>query len=154
MDRNHTRHPLARSLSPLTLVRGVSICRTPFSNRLSLVGVYRDTSQVVFEKHSATGVAGITDMLQNKMPEGRHEVLTLDVAAVDATSQLVLVTGRILLAGESNPLNFSQMFYVSVLKNEASHTHTTQINYHPQTLVQPPAHCTSGCAAVRVKRKP
>jgi hypothetical protein len=31
----------------------------------------------VFEKSSATGLGAIDDLLQNKMPEGRHDIQTL-----------------------------------------------------------------------------
>ena len=77
--------------------------------RGELLGQYRESSQLSFEGTSAQGMAAVADRLQ-KMPTGRTSPETLDVVPLGATSLLVLVTGAIVIAGESNPLKFVQAF--------------------------------------------
>jgi hypothetical protein len=47
------------------------------------------------------------------MPAGRQSLDTLDVQPVSADSLLVLVTGRIILEGQENPLQFGQAFLLT-----------------------------------------
>lgn len=92
------------------------------SNRVGLAGVYNATkSQLTFEGQGPlVGQAAIAAKLPT-LPAGRHEMATLDaVTASDAPvngvgpAVVVLVTGKITLDGEANPLGFCQAFLLAV----------------------------------------
>lgn len=78
----------------------------------SLAPFYRETSQVVFEKFSGAGMAGIGEAL-GAAPEGAHTVETCDIYPVADASILVLVTGKIQLTGETNALPFAHAMMVA-----------------------------------------
>jgi hypothetical protein len=81
------------------------------SNRASLAGVYRDTSQLTFEGRPATGGAAVMAEVA-RLPTGTQEVASLDVQPVSADSVLVVVTGKIVIEGEANALATAQAFLV------------------------------------------
>jgi hypothetical protein len=96
---------------------GASFAQQYFSvfstNRASLGGVYRDTSQLTFEGRAAAGAAAVVAEV-SRLPEGTQELATLDVQPItpDGATVLVTITGRIVIAGESNALATAQAFVV------------------------------------------
>jgi Nuclear transport factor 2 (NTF2) domain len=73
------------------------------SNRAALAGIYRENSQLTFEGRLKTGVAGIMEEIL-KLPAGKHAIDSLDVHPVDSVTTLILVSGKIIIEGEENPL--------------------------------------------------
>lgn len=82
------------------------------AGKAGLAPFYRETSQVVFEKFSGAGMAGIGEAL-GAAPEGAHTVETCDIYPVADASILVLVTGKIQLTGETNALPFAHAMMVA-----------------------------------------
>ncbi|KAG0082636.1 Nuclear transport factor 2 [Podila epicladia] len=87
------------------------------NNRADLAPLYRDTSMMSFEGSQTGGAAPIVTKLVG-LPFGKvaHRIVTKDFQPV-GNDIVVLVTGQLLLDGETNPQQFSQTFY---LKNEAN----------------------------------
>lgn len=93
------------------------------SNRAGLASVYHATkSQMSYEAVGAVGAATIANKLAT-LPSGRHEMHTLDaVTCLDAGAPVngvgpavvALVTGRITIEDQTNPLNFGQAFLLAV----------------------------------------
>jgi len=73
--------------------------------------------------HLGTPATAADEAKPPRMPPGRHDIQTVDAASlIDvgaapvngiSAALLVLVTGRIMLDGEANPLNFLQCFLVA-----------------------------------------
>lgn len=78
----------------------------------SLGPYYRDASVITFENKTAGTLPGIAELLKT-MPAGTHTLETLDVAPNGEAGLLVVVTGKITLEGERNPLPFVQVFELS-----------------------------------------
>jgi hypothetical protein len=88
--------------------------KTYTENPAGLLAVYREESQLTFEGQYARGVAAITDRL-SKLPRGAHALETLDIVPVGPAGGapegiVVMVTGKIVLEGQTNPLPFTQVF--------------------------------------------
>lgn len=92
------------------------------SNRAALANVYHAAkSQLSFEGQGFVGAAAIVGKMPT-LPNGRHEMATLDaVTCLDAgvaggvgPAVVALVTGKITLEGEANPLPFGQAFLLAV----------------------------------------
>lgn len=82
------------------------------SNRAALVSLYRPQSCYTTETIRLRGAEKILEQLQS-LPGVQHDPssITADVQQVNGNQiLLVFVTGRLLLAEESNPLNFSETF--------------------------------------------
>ncbi|KKK19938.1 hypothetical protein ARAM_005472 [Aspergillus rambellii] len=82
------------------------------SNRAGLAGLYRDHSMLTFETSSVQGVGGIIEKLTSlPFEKVKHEVGTLDAQpSSEQGGILVLVTGRLLVDEEQNPMNYTQAF--------------------------------------------
>lgn len=77
---------------------------------------YRDSSQLSFEGMVSVGAATIAAKLPT-LPRGKHELQTLDVVPVGKAGAppeciMVMVTGRITLEGQVNPMPFMQTFCI------------------------------------------
>ncbi|KAF9276475.1 Nuclear transport factor 2 [Mortierella antarctica] len=85
------------------------------SNRAGLAPLYRDTSMLSFEGSQTAGAAAIgTKLAGLPFTSVAHRIVTKDSQPV-GSDIVVLVTGQLLIDGESNAQQFSQTFY---LKNE------------------------------------
>jgi hypothetical protein len=91
------------------------------SSRASLAAVYHETkSQMAFEGSTFVGRAAIAEKLPT-LPPGTREIDSFDsTTCLDAPvngvgpAVLALVTGRIMLEGQSNPLHYMQIFLLAV----------------------------------------
>jgi hypothetical protein len=97
-------------------------------NRAGLSGLYRDTSVLIVEGRRYEGRAQITEKLtltadktddkdklvDRAMPKGKHSMDTFDSLQLAPNCVVVLVTGRMLLDGEANPIAFTQAFQLMV----------------------------------------
>ncbi|KAF9328582.1 Nuclear transport factor 2 [Podila minutissima] len=85
------------------------------SNRAGLASLYRDSSMLSFEGSQTAGAAPIVAKLVGlPFNSVAHRIVTKDFQPV-GSDIVVLVTGQLLIDGESNAQQFSQTFY---LKND------------------------------------
>lgn len=75
-------------------------------NRMELAPYYREASKALYEGISGEGLAGIGAALE-KAPVGSHAIETCDVVPIGAEYLFIMVTGKITLEGQENPLAFS-----------------------------------------------
>ncbi|CAN9106495.1 unnamed protein product [Alternaria alternata] len=86
-------------------------------NRAGLGALYKEHSMLTFEAQGTQGSAAIVEKLQNlPFQEIQHRTDTVDAQPSADDGILVLVTGALLLGGESKPMSFTQAFQ---LKNDA-----------------------------------
>ncbi|RYO15703.1 hypothetical protein AA0111_g11636 [Alternaria arborescens] len=80
-------------------------------NRAGLGALYKEHSMLTFEQQPTQGSAAIVEKLQNlPFQEIQHRTDTVDAQPSADDGILVLVTGALLLAGESKPMSFTQAF--------------------------------------------
>ncbi|KAG0315323.1 Nuclear transport factor 2 [Linnemannia gamsii] len=83
------------------------------ANRATLGPLYRPTSMLSFEGAQTLGADAIVEKLSSLPLDGlRHNVSTKDVQPVEGGAALILVTGQLLAAGETNPQFFTQNFLI------------------------------------------
>ncbi len=95
------------------------------SNKSALSQCFRDQSEMAFEGEHYRGLQDITRKVSGldgvrPLADGERRIATLDALALGAgtptaSAVVALVTGTIVLAGETNGLAFAQLF---VLLNE------------------------------------
>ncbi|MFE1790880.1 nuclear transport factor 2 family protein [Streptomyces sp. NPDC059525] len=80
------------------------------SGRGNLAPLYRPTSLLSFEGSQTIGDSAIVEKLASMPLDGlRHLIATQDAQPVDG-GILILVSGQLLAAGETNPQFFTQTF--------------------------------------------
>jgi hypothetical protein len=86
-------------------------------NRAGLASLYRDPSMLTFEAQPTQGTAAIVEKLQNlPFQQIQHRTDTVDAQPSADDGIMVLVTGALMLGGESKPMSFTQAFQ---LKNDS-----------------------------------
>jgi hypothetical protein len=79
-------------------------------DRRGLAAIYRDSSSLIVEgSPMVAGAAAIIEKL-SALPGAKHSIDTLDSQQVKENVTLVLVTGKLVLEGQENPLMFTQSF--------------------------------------------
>ncbi|KAK3945583.1 hypothetical protein QBC46DRAFT_371103 [Diplogelasinospora grovesii] len=82
-------------------------------NRADLAKFYRPASMLTFESDQVLGVENIVAKLVGlPFQTVKHAVSTCDVQPNNNNGALILVTGQLITDGESNPLNFTQVFQI------------------------------------------
>ena len=80
-------------------------------NRAGLAQLYKETSMLTFEQQPTQGSAAIVEKLQNlPFQEIQHRTDTVDAQPSADDGIMVLVTGALMIAGESKPMSFTQAF--------------------------------------------
>ncbi|EOA82474.1 Nuclear transport factor 2 [Exserohilum turcicum] len=80
-------------------------------NRAGLASLYKDTSMLTFEQQPTQGSAAIVEKLQNlPFQQIQHQTATIDAQPSADDGILVLVTGALMIAGETKPMSFTQAF--------------------------------------------
>ncbi|KAF4441692.1 nuclear transport factor 2 [Fusarium austroafricanum] len=85
------------------------------TNRQGLSALYRDQSMLTFESSASLGAQAIGEKLVGlPFQKVKHEVSTLDAQpSNDQGGVIILITGRLLVDEEQNPMNFTQSFQLS-----------------------------------------
>lgn len=80
-------------------------------NRQNLKNLYKADSMLTFESSSVQGDAAIVEKLVSlPFQKVLHEVGTLDAQPNVNGGAIVMVTGRLLVDEEQNPMNYTQTF--------------------------------------------
>ncbi|USP74023.1 hypothetical protein yc1106_01297 [Curvularia clavata] len=87
-------------------------------NRAGLASLYKESSMLTFEQQPTQGSAAIVEKLQHdanvckNLPfqEIQHRTDTVDAQPSADDGIMVLVTGALMIAGESKPMSFTQAF--------------------------------------------
>jgi len=82
------------------------------ADRNKLAALYRDNSMLTFETSAVQGTAGIIEKLSGlPFQQVKHQVATLDAQpSSEQGGILVLVTGKLLVDAEQNPMSYTQAF--------------------------------------------
>ncbi|KAK4190775.1 hypothetical protein QBC35DRAFT_54627 [Podospora australis] len=81
------------------------------TNRKALAGLYRENSMLTFESSQSLGAASIAEKLAGlDFQKVKHVYETADAQPTATGGIVILVTGKLAVDDESNPLTFSQAF--------------------------------------------
>ncbi|RYP82809.1 hypothetical protein DL770_005519 [Monosporascus sp. CRB-9-2] len=83
-------------------------------DRNSLFPLYRENSMLTFENHSVKGTANIVQKLVAGLgfEKVKHHVDTQDAQPSVNGGILVLVTGKLLVDDQEQPMNYTQVFHL------------------------------------------
>ncbi|KAI9295506.1 nuclear transport factor 2 [Neoconidiobolus thromboides FSU 785] len=85
------------------------------TDRSKLASLYRESSMLTFEGQQFSSIAGITEKLTSlPFQKVQHKISTFDPQpSVAGESIIISVTGLLAVDEESNPLGFSQTFFLA-----------------------------------------
>merc|ERR1712137_766725 len=83
------------------------------SNRINLQQLYKEPSMLTFENEQFMGMQTIMQKLTTlQFTSVTHQVLTIDSQPTPSGGVLTFVTGKLVVDGSPNPLNFAQTFHL------------------------------------------
>ncbi|RYP10194.1 hypothetical protein DL764_000815 [Monosporascus ibericus] len=83
------------------------------ADRNSLSALYRENSMLTFETHAVMGTANIVQKLvELPFQKVKHQVDTRDAQPGISGGILVLVTGKLLVDDQEQPMNYTQVFHL------------------------------------------